>query len=74
MLREDYVKWQGANANIRKGSQSLAKGPNPNHLSERTCQACGPNPELRKGPKRNLAKGSIFSQLKNAIVGESRGK
>lgn len=68
------MKWQGANANLKKGPQGLAKGPNARLLSEKNYQACGPNVELRKGPKKGLAKGSIFSQLKTAVAGESRGK
>ncbi|KYB28296.1 hypothetical protein TcasGA2_TC032637 [Tribolium castaneum] len=73
--REDYVNWQGPNSNHRKGPQALSRGPNRSLLSQRTYQACGSNPELRKGPKQGLAKGSIFSQLKNvAVGGESRGK
>lgn len=68
------MKWQGASANLRKGPQGLAKGPNTHLLSERIYQACGPNSELRKGPKKGLTKGSILSQLKTALGGESRGK
>ncbi|XP_064213117.1 uncharacterized protein LOC656340 isoform X2 [Tribolium castaneum] len=75
ILLEDYVNWQGPNSNHRKGPQALSRGPNRSLLSQRTYQACGSNPELRKGPKQGLAKGSIFSQLKNvAVGGESRGK
>ncbi|KAJ8919882.1 hypothetical protein NQ315_006411 [Exocentrus adspersus] len=74
LLLEDYVKWHGPNLSLRKGPQGLAKGPNAALLSGRSCKACGPNLELRKGPKMGLAKGSIFSQLKTAVVGEARGK
>ncbi|XP_023028138.2 uncharacterized protein isoform X4 [Leptinotarsa decemlineata] len=74
LLLEDYVKWQGANPNLKKGSQGLAKGPNPCLLSNRSYRPCGPNKDLRKGPKFGLAKGSIFSQMKTVVVGQSRGK
>lgn len=68
------MKWQGPNTKFCKGTQGLAKGPNASLLSNRNYKACGPNAELRKGPKYGLAKGSIFSQLKVVLVGESRGK
>ena len=73
-FREDYMNWQGPNVNIRKGPQTLQKGPNLSLLGTKKYQPRGSNPELRKGPKLGLAKGSIFSQLKNVSIGESRGK
>ncbi|KAJ8928114.1 hypothetical protein NQ314_019340 [Rhamnusium bicolor] len=74
LLLEDYINWQGSNTSIRKGPQGLAKGPNASLLSNRTYQPCGPNLQLRKGPSLNRAKGSILTQLKSVVVGESRGK
>ncbi|XP_063910896.1 uncharacterized protein LOC135128030 isoform X2 [Zophobas morio] len=74
ILLEDYMNWQGPNVNIRKGPQTLQKGPNLSLLGTKKYQPRGSNPELRKGPKLGLAKGSIFSQLKNVSIGESRGK
>lgn len=68
------MKWQGPNPNLKKGPQGLAKGPNPDLLSNRRYQACGANKDLVKGPKFGLAKGSIFSQLRIAVVGDQRGK
>ncbi|KAF2899233.1 hypothetical protein ILUMI_06940 [Ignelater luminosus] len=73
LLLEDYIKWQGPQPNLHKGPQEgLAKGSDPVLLSVHNYQPCGPNPELRKGPKLGRAKGSILSQLKDAVVGESR--
>ncbi|KAG5876111.1 hypothetical protein JTB14_013690 [Gonioctena quinquepunctata] len=74
LLLEDYVQWQGANIALKSGAQGLAKGPNPSLLSNRSYRPCGPNKDLRRGPKFGLAKGSIFSQMKTVVVGESRGK
>lgn len=73
-FREEYIKWLGPNMNIVKGPNSnLVIGPNRSLLSKRYYKPIGANPEMRKGPQIGLAKGSIFSQLKNAF-GESRGK
>lgn len=73
-FRENYLNWQGPNLNVKKGSQSLAKGPDSSLLSGRSHRACGPNSELRKGSKLGLAKGSIFSHLQCTVrVGDSRG-
>ncbi|CAH1982406.1 unnamed protein product [Acanthoscelides obtectus] len=74
LLLEDYVKWQGPNPSLRRGSSNLAKGPNKHLLSNRTYQACGPNKDLRKGPECGLAKGSVFAQLKSMVIGDSRVK
>ncbi|KAJ8985545.1 hypothetical protein NQ317_019928 [Molorchus minor] len=74
LLLEDYINWQGRDMTMGKGPQNLAKGPNPNILSIRSYQPCGPNSQLRKGPKFGLAKGSIFSHIKTVIVGESHGE
>lgn len=52
------MKVQGRNSSLVSGSSNLAKGPNS---------------ELRKGPMRGLAQGSIYSQRNSTNV-ESRGK
>lgn len=51
----------------------IAKGPDRSLLGETSYVAKGANPELRKGPLRNLAKGSIYSRLSEG-GNESRGK
>lgn len=69
------MSWDGPDPNLRDGCRaSLAKGPNKSLLLQRSYQPCGPNAEMRKGPALGLAKGSIYSQMKNLVVGESRGK
>lgn len=63
--RADYIAWNGANSDLCKGSQSLAKGPNPALRANRIHQTQGTKgSELCKGPNANLAKGSIYTQLK----------
>ncbi|XP_057661664.1 uncharacterized protein LOC130897093 isoform X4 [Diorhabda carinulata] len=74
LLLEDYMKWQGPNSTLSTGSLGLAKGHNPNLLSNRGYKPMGPNRNLIKGPQCGLSKGSIFSQFKTAVfVGETRG-
>lgn len=73
--RADYIPWQGTNPHLKDGSQKgLAKGPNKDNLSERKYKAVGPNPQLCKGTKRELAKETIFQQIRNVINTDSRGK
>lgn len=67
LFRPDYIAWTGPN-------QDLVKGPDIMNRGVPTKLACGPDPTLRKGPKRGLAKGSIYSQLSNLVLSESRGK
>lgn len=62
--RADYIAWNGANSDLCKGSQSLAKGPNPALRPNRMHQTQGTKSELCKGPNANLVKGSIYAQLK----------
>lgn len=67
LLLPDYIAWTGPN-------QDLVKGPDIMNRGVPTKLARGPDPTLRKGPKRGLAKGSIYSQLSNLVLSESRGK
>jgi hypothetical protein len=75
-FRADYVTWNGPNVDLLGNGRrsSLAKGPNKSLLQEHSYIAKGPNSELRKGPMRGLAKGSIYSQLTASNGSESRGK
>lgn len=72
--REDYVTWDGPDPNLRQVSRLLAKGPDSSLLSKRIYEPRGPNKTICRGPALGLAKGSIYSQLKGQVVGESRGK
>ncbi|PSN52977.1 hypothetical protein C0J52_01127 [Blattella germanica] len=77
LLLVDYVTWNGPNADLLGNNRraTLAKGPDKSLLQERSYKAKGPNTELRKGPMRGLAKGSIYSQLTGSnSANESRGK
>uniref|UniRef100_A0A1B6DE45 WW domain-containing protein n=1 Tax=Clastoptera arizonana TaxID=38151 RepID=A0A1B6DE45_9HEMI len=66
LLLSDYVTWTGSN-------HSLVKGPDKYNLGK-TQIAWGPDPKLRKGPLRGLAKGSIYSRLSNITLNGTRGK
>lgn len=66
--------WDGPDPNLRQSQRSLAKGPNSALPGKRLYESRGPDKTLRRGPTIGLAKGSIYSQLKNAVSGESRGK
>ncbi|KAJ8945950.1 hypothetical protein NQ318_016778 [Aromia moschata] len=80
LFLHDYIRGRTTSggrapkSELRKGPKGLAKGCNASLLSGRSYQPCGPNSELRKGPKFGLAKGSIFSQFKAVIVGDSCGE
>lgn len=74
VFREDYVTWDGPDPTLRHGHRGLAKGPNCGLLSKRAYEPRGHNHSLCRGPALGLAKGSIYSQLKSTVVGESRGK
>lgn len=63
-FRADYIAWNGANSDLRKGSRGLAKLSDTTLRSSRLIQAQGSKSELCKGPNPSLAKGSIYSQLK----------
>ncbi|XP_063990639.1 uncharacterized protein LOC135169506 isoform X2 [Diachasmimorpha longicaudata] len=76
LLLPDYAPWAGADpANLSKESsvRLLAVGKDSSLVSSRKTLAKGPNPDLRKGPLRGLAEGSIYSQ-RNAANTECRGK
>lgn len=66
--------WDGPDPTLRQNHRALAKGPNSSLLSKRIYEPRGPNKSLCRGPALGLAKGSIYSQLKSVVVGESRGK
>lgn len=74
--RPDYAPWMGPDPNSltkQSFSRSLAIGCDANLISTRNCLAMGSQSELRKGPLRGLAQGSIYSQ-RNVANTESRGK
>ncbi|CAK9806619.1 BAG family molecular chaperone regulator 3 [Anthophora quadrimaculata] len=76
LLLPDYAPWSGPDPNLltkEVHSKTIANGHDTNLLSENRCIARGPNPELRKGPLRELTRGSIYSQ-RNVSNMESRGK
>ncbi|XP_058988028.1 uncharacterized protein LOC131807023 isoform X2 [Musca domestica] len=62
LLLADYVTWNGANPEFYKGQGNLATGPDISLRSEPLYKPYGPNPDLCKGPKATLAKGSIYNQ------------
>ncbi|XP_011500005.1 PREDICTED: uncharacterized protein LOC105363901 [Ceratosolen solmsi marchali] len=76
LLLPDYAPWSGPDPSLlikQKYTKTLAVGQNVYFTGNRNL-AKGPNSELRKGPLRGLAQGSIYSQ-RNAISNiESRGK
>ncbi|KAL6443463.1 hypothetical protein ACFW04_002951 [Cataglyphis niger] len=76
LLLPDYAPWSGPDTSLlskQPFSRSLAMGHDPILLSTNNCLAKGPQSELRKGPLRGLAQGSIYSQ-RNVANTESRGK
>ncbi|XP_029167671.1 uncharacterized protein LOC114938087 isoform X2 [Nylanderia fulva] len=76
LLLPDYAPWSGPDASLlckQPFSRSLAIGRDAGLLSTNNCLAKGPQSELRKGPIRGLAQGSIYSQ-RNVTNTESRGK
>nr|XP_018904058.1 PREDICTED: uncharacterized protein LOC109035048 [Bemisia tabaci] len=64
LLIRDYVPWNGPDQRLisPNSSQIVPKGPNKSLLGQ-LLTAVGVNKELRKGPGKNLAKGSIYSPL-----------
>lgn len=68
------MTWDGPDPTLRKGINNAALGPNSGLLSKRVYEPRGHNNSLCRGPVLGLAKGSIYTQLKTAVVGESRGK
>ncbi|XP_072751970.1 uncharacterized protein [Anoplolepis gracilipes] len=76
LLLPDYAPWSGPDTSLlskQPFSRSLAMGHDATLLSTNNCLAKGPQSELRKGPLRGLAQGSIYSQ-RNVANTESRGK
>ncbi|XP_023290347.1 uncharacterized protein LOC105700556 isoform X2 [Orussus abietinus] len=76
LLLPDYAPWTGPDPNILSKwsyGNTTAVGHNPSLVTGSRTTANGPNPELRKGPLRGLAQGSIYSQRSAANI-ESRGK
>ncbi|XP_011269008.1 uncharacterized protein LOC105259026 isoform X4 [Camponotus floridanus] len=76
LLLPDYAPWSGPDGSLlskQPFSRSLAIGHDATLLSTNNCLAKGPQSELRKGPLRGLAQGSIYSQ-RNVANTESRGK
>ncbi|XP_071568485.1 uncharacterized protein [Temnothorax nylanderi] len=76
LLLPDYAPWSGPDPNLltkQPFSRSLAMGHDASLISTRNCLAKGSQSELRKGPLRGLAQGSIYSQ-RNIANTESRGK
>lgn len=75
-FRPDYAPWSGPDHSLlskQPFSRSLAIGHDETLISTNHCLAKGPQSELRKGPIRGLAQGSIYSQ-RNVANTESRGK
>ncbi|XP_043488262.1 uncharacterized protein LOC122515117 isoform X3 [Polistes fuscatus] len=75
LLLPDYAPWSGPDPNLLSKEQfpkSIVMGHDSTLVSG-SCLAKGPNAELRKGPLRGLAEGSIYSQ-RNLTNTESRGK
>ncbi|KOC71187.1 BAG family molecular chaperone regulator 3 [Habropoda laboriosa] len=76
LLLPDYAPWSGPDPNLLTKeiySKTIANGHDINLLSGNRCVAKEPNSELRKGPQRELTRGSIYSQ-RNVSNMESRGK
>ncbi|XP_008546616.1 uncharacterized protein LOC103570602 isoform X2 [Microplitis demolitor] len=77
LLLPDYAPWAGPDSSLLTketiGTKSLAVGRDLSLISGSRSIAKGPSADLRKGPLRGLAQGSIYSQ-RNAANTESRGK
>lgn len=74
--RPEYAPWSGHDPGLlTKESylRTLANGCDANMVTGSRNLAKGPDSELRKGPLRGLAHGSIYSQ-RNVANTESRGK
>ncbi|XP_034946401.1 uncharacterized protein [Chelonus insularis] len=72
LLLPDYAPWVGPDPSLLS-AKSRAIGKNSSLVTGYQTLAKGPNPELRKGPIRGLAQGSIYSQRNTSNI-ESRGK
>ncbi|XP_011879179.1 PREDICTED: uncharacterized protein LOC105568272 isoform X2 [Vollenhovia emeryi] len=76
LLLPDYAPWSGPDPHLltkQSFSRTLAMGQTGSLVTTRNCLANGSQSELRKGPLRGLAQGSIYSQ-RNVANTESRGK
>lgn len=76
IFRPDYAPWSGPDPNLltkEMYNKTIANGHDASLLFGNRYVAKGPNPELRKGPLRELTQGSIYSQ-RNVSNTESRGK
>ncbi|KAK1136649.1 hypothetical protein K0M31_001193 [Melipona bicolor] len=76
LLLPDYAPWSGPDPNLltkEMYNKTIANGHDASLLFGNRYVAKGPNPELRKGPLRELTQGSIYSQ-RNVSNTESRGK
>ncbi|XP_074099812.1 uncharacterized protein LOC141527936 isoform X2 [Cotesia typhae] len=77
LLLPDYAPWAGPDTLLLTKEitsiKSLAVGRDLSLVSGSCSLAKGPNADLRKGPLRGLAQGSIYSQ-RNVANTESRGK
>ena len=58
----DYVVWNGANPGLAKGSMK------PGIEAEKRYVPKGANPELCKGPKAGLSKGSIYAKASPSLL------
>ncbi|XP_061943029.1 uncharacterized protein LOC108002117 isoform X1 [Apis cerana] len=76
LLLPDYAPWSGPDPNLLGKeiyNKTIANGHDASLVFGNRYVAKGPNPELRKGPLRELTQGSIYSQ-RNISNTESRGK
>ncbi|XP_014213145.1 uncharacterized protein LOC106642789 isoform X3 [Copidosoma floridanum] len=76
LLLPDYAPWSGPDPSLLVKNiygKILTAGRNPSLVRGSLNLAKGPNLELRKGPLRGLAQGSIYSQ-RNITAIECRGK
>ncbi|XP_026302116.1 uncharacterized protein LOC410057 isoform X3 [Apis mellifera] len=76
LLLPDYAPWSGPDPNLLSKeiyNKTIANGHDASLVFGNRYVAKGPNPELRKGPLRELTQGSIYSQ-RNISNTESRGK
>lgn len=58
-----YSKKDTSKCDLQEKNKVKAKGPNKSFLSKIQSLAKGSNCELKKGPSKGLARGSIFQRL-----------
>lgn len=63
MMHFIYSKKDSSKSDLLEKTKVKAKGPNKSFLSKIQSLAKGSNCELKKGPSKGLAKGSIFQRL-----------